>query len=31
VSMIQIERNIPQGEGQLISKVKGATQTKEQS
>ncbi|MCD0470412.1 DUF4255 domain-containing protein [Flavobacterium sp. JAS] len=31
VSMIQIERNIAQGEGQLISKVKGVTKTKEQS
>ncbi|MEO8535599.1 MAG: DUF4255 domain-containing protein [Flavobacterium sp.] len=31
VSMIQIERNIAQGEGQLISKVKGITKTKEQS
>jgi len=31
VSMIQIERNITQGEGQLISKVKGVTKTKEQS
>jgi hypothetical protein len=31
VSMIQIERNIAQGEGQLISKVEGLTKTKEQS
>lgn len=31
VSMIQIERNITQAEGQLISKVKGVTKTKEQS
>ncbi|PWB25004.1 DUF4255 domain-containing protein [Flavobacterium sp. HTF] len=31
VSMIQIERNIAQAEGQLISKVKGVTKTKEQS
>lgn len=31
VNMIQIERNIAQGEGQLISKVKGITKTKEQS
>lgn len=31
VNMIQIERNIPQAEGQLISKVKGTTKTKEQS
>ncbi|SHF73545.1 DUF4255 domain-containing protein [Flavobacterium defluvii] len=31
VSMIQIERNIAQGEGQLISKVKGVTKTKDQS
>ncbi len=31
VSMIQIERNIPQGEGQLISKIKGITKRKEQS
>ncbi|KUJ62167.1 hypothetical protein AR687_09090 [Flavobacteriaceae bacterium CRH] len=31
VSMIQIERNIAQGEGQLISKVEGVTKTKEQS
>lgn len=31
VSMIQIERNIAQGEGPLISKVKGVIQTKEQS
>lgn len=31
VSMIQIERNIAQAEGQLISKVKGITKTKEQS
>jgi hydroxymethylpyrimidine pyrophosphatase-like HAD family hydrolase len=31
VSMIQIERNIPQGEGQLISRVTGITKTKEQS
>jgi len=31
VSMIQIERDIAQGEGQLISKVKGVTKTKEQS
>ncbi|MDW8850080.1 DUF4255 domain-containing protein [Flavobacterium sp. MMLR14_040] len=31
VSMIQIERNIPQAEGQLISKFKGLTKTKEQS
>jgi hypothetical protein len=31
VSMIQIERNIAQAEGQLISKFKGLTKTKEQS
>ncbi|MCV9930357.1 DUF4255 domain-containing protein [Flavobacterium sp. LS1R49] len=31
VSMIQIERNITQGEGQLISKVEGVTKTIEQS
>lgn len=31
VSMIQIERNIAQGEGQLISKVKGVIKTREQS
>ena len=31
VSMIQIERDIAQAEGQLISKVKGVTKTKEQS
>jgi len=31
VSMIQIERNIAQGEGQLISKVEGITKIKEQS
>jgi hypothetical protein len=31
VSMIQIERNITQAEGQLISKVKGVTKTKEES
>lgn len=31
VSMIQIERNIAQSEGQLISRVKGITKTKEQS
>ena len=31
VSMIQIERNIAQGEGQLISRVKGITKTIEQS
>jgi len=31
VSMIQIERNISQAEGQLISKFKGLTKTKEQS
>lgn len=31
VNMIQIERNIPQAEGQLISRVKGTTKTKEQS
>ena len=31
VSMIQIERDITQGEGPLISKVKGVTKTKEQS
>ncbi|MFW0737795.1 DUF4255 domain-containing protein [Flavobacterium sp.] len=31
VSMIQIERNIAQGEGQLISKVKGITKRIEQS
>ncbi|MEN2399261.1 DUF4255 domain-containing protein [Flavobacterium sp. MC2016-06] len=31
VSMIQIERNIAQGEGQLVSTVKGVTKTKEQS
>ena len=31
VSMIQIERNIAQSEGQLISKIKGSTKTKEQS
>jgi hypothetical protein len=31
VSMIQIERNIAQGEGQLISKVKGIARGKEQS
>lgn len=31
VSMIQIERNIAQGEGQLISKVKGIAKGKEQS
>jgi hypothetical protein len=31
VSMIQIERDIAQGEGPLISKVKGVTKTKEQS
>ena len=30
VSMIQIERNIAQGEGQLISKVEGITKIKEQ-
>lgn len=30
VSMIQIERNIAQSEGQLISRVKGITKTKEQ-
>jgi hypothetical protein len=31
VSMIQIERNIAQAEGQLIGNVKGITKTKEQS
>ncbi|WP_264536444.1 DUF4255 domain-containing protein [Flavobacterium sp. N1736] len=31
VSMIQIERNVIQGEGQLISKVKGVTKTSKQS
>lgn len=31
VSMIQIERNIAQAEGQLINKFKGLTKTKEQS
>lgn len=31
VSMIQIERNIAQAEGQLISTFKGLTKTKEQS
>lgn len=31
VSMIQIERNIVQGEGPLISKIKGVTTRKEQS
>jgi len=31
VSMIQIERNIAQGEGQLISKVEGITKIKQQS
>ncbi|PXY39321.1 DUF4255 domain-containing protein [Flavobacterium cheongpyeongense] len=31
VSMIQIERDITQNEGQLISKVKGVTKTKEPS
>lgn len=31
VSMIQIERNIAQGEGPLISKVKGVIKTDEQS
>ncbi|MEO8237507.1 MAG: DUF4255 domain-containing protein [Flavobacterium sp.] len=31
VSMIQIGRDIAQAEGQLISKVKGVTKTKEQS
>lgn len=31
VSMIQIERNITQAEGQLISKIKGVTKTKEES
>lgn len=31
VSMIQIERNIAQAEGQLISKIKGVTKTKEES
>ncbi len=31
VSMIQIERNIAQGEGELISKIKGIIKTKEQS
>jgi hydroxymethylpyrimidine pyrophosphatase-like HAD family hydrolase len=31
VSMIQIERDIAQAEGQLISKVKGVAKTKEQS
>lgn len=31
VSMIQIERNIAQGEGSLISTVKGITKTKEPS
>jgi len=31
VSMIQIERNIAQAEGQLISKFKGLTKIKEQS
>ncbi|KLT68477.1 DUF4255 domain-containing protein [Flavobacterium sp. ABG] len=31
VSMIQIERNIAQGEGELISRIKGVTKTSEQS
>ncbi|MFD1604372.1 DUF4255 domain-containing protein [Flavobacterium artemisiae] len=31
VSMIQIERNLPQGSGQLISKIRGTAKTKEQS
>lgn len=31
VSMVQIERNITQSEGQFISKINGVTKTKEQS
>ncbi|MBE8726519.1 DUF4255 domain-containing protein [Flavobacterium hungaricum] len=31
VSMIQIERNIPQGAGQLVSTIRGTAKTKEQS